>query len=81
MIAIGNSGDKELIPRVKECLEDEEPLVRMHAAWALWKLDGKKCEETLMNHRKNEADPEVLDEIDSILEELSASGIADMVQA
>jgi len=81
MIAIGNSGDKELIPRVKDCLEDEEPLVRMHAAWALWKLDGKKCEETLMNHRKNESDPEVLDEIDSILQELSASCAADMVSA
>jgi len=81
MIAIGNSGDKELIPRVRECLEDEEPLVRMHAAWALWKLDGKNCEEYLLDHRKKEADPEVLDEIDSILQKLSVSGAADMVSA
>ena len=39
MIAMGNSGDKDFIPHIKECLNDEEPLVRAHAAWALWKIE------------------------------------------
>jgi epoxyqueuosine reductase len=38
LVAMGNSGDKSLIPIIEEYLSDSEPLVREHAEWALRKL-------------------------------------------
>jgi len=38
LIAIGNSGDQELLPRVIERLSDASPLVRGAAVWALSRL-------------------------------------------
>jgi epoxyqueuosine reductase len=67
MVAMGNSGDENSIPYVKACLQDEEPLVRAHAAWALWKLDGHKSKEILSKHRLNETDEMVNEEIGNIL--------------
>jgi len=52
MIAMGNSGDKDFIPHIKECLNDEEPLVRAHAAWALWKIDCPGSKEILLRRKK-----------------------------
>lgn len=67
MIAMGNSGEKAFIPHIKECLQDEEPLVRAHAVWALWRIQGEESKEFLLNHRSVENDVIVNDEIDSIL--------------
>ena len=39
LIAAGNSGSAELIPHVKQLLDDEEELVRGSAIWALNQLD------------------------------------------
>ncbi len=39
-IAAGNSGDASLIPALTPLLDDAEPLVREHAAWALARLAG-----------------------------------------
>ncbi|HVY54961.1 MAG TPA: tRNA epoxyqueuosine(34) reductase QueG [Thermodesulfobacteriota bacterium] len=41
LVAMGNSGDKSLIPVIEEYLSDPEPLVREHAEWALRKLGGE----------------------------------------
>ena len=67
MVAIGNSGNKNFINHAKICLQDEEPLVRAHAAWALSKLDSDVSKGILSNHRKIEKDDMVNEEIDSIL--------------
>jgi len=67
MVAIGNSGNKDFIAHAKICLQDEEPLVRAHAAWALSKLDSDESKDILYNHRKVETDEMVNEEIDSIL--------------
>lgn len=67
MVAMGNSGSKEFIPHVKQSLKDKEPLVRAHAAWALWKLDGDGSYETLSNHLRTEDDFTVREEIVAIL--------------
>lgn len=40
MVAMGNSGNRAFIPYIKEVLKDDEPMIRSHAAWALWKLEG-----------------------------------------
>ena len=39
-VALGNAGDPEAIPTLKNALNDIEPLVRDHAKWALEKLKG-----------------------------------------
>lgn len=37
-IAVGNSHDKQFIPYIIQLMYDPEPIVRGHAAWALWQL-------------------------------------------
>ncbi len=69
LIAMGNSGDKSFIPSIMECLGDDEPLVRVHAAWALWKIEGENCRDVLLSHQAGEGDPAVSEEIDLILNE------------
>jgi epoxyqueuosine reductase len=39
-VAMGNSGHTEFIPLLESLLDDEEELVREHAAWALARLRG-----------------------------------------
>ena len=40
-VAMGNSGNRAFIPVLEDLLQDEEPLIREHAAWALEQLrDG-----------------------------------------
>lgn len=44
LIAIGNSQDKTLIPNILDRLDDEAPLVRGAAIWALGQLDRTRFE-------------------------------------
>ncbi len=67
LIAMGNSGDRSLVPAIAEYLDDEEPLVRAHAAWALWKLEGEGSRDMLLDRIKNEGDRMVIEEIISLL--------------
>ncbi len=46
MIAIGNSGDPDLISSAEEALRDEAPTVRAMAVWALARLDGERARAT-----------------------------------
>lgn len=69
LVAMGNSGDKALIPIIEMYLADDEPLVRAHAVWALWKLKSEGSRDTLLNHKKGEKDPMVLEEIDTLLKD------------
>jgi epoxyqueuosine reductase len=34
-VAIGNSGDARLVPKLQELSEHHDPIVREHAEWAL----------------------------------------------
>jgi epoxyqueuosine reductase len=67
MVAIGNSANKDFLPYVKEALTDDEPLIRAHAVWALWKLEGNESFDTLSKHFNVETDNSVREEIESIL--------------
>lgn len=68
MVAVGNSELKELSPYAEKSLHDKDPLVRTHAAWALWRLEGEDSYEALSNHLVTENDPMVREEIVSILD-------------
>ena len=40
-VAAGNWGSPEALPALTRLLEDEEPLVREHAAWAIARINGR----------------------------------------
>jgi epoxyqueuosine reductase len=39
-VVLGNTGNVEDVPALRQALGDPEPLVREHAAWAPARLDG-----------------------------------------
>jgi len=53
MVAMANSGRSDLAPLVTEALGDEEPLVRAHAVWALWRLKGEGCRPLLIKSKSS----------------------------
>ena len=63
LIAAGNSGEAALLPKVRERLNDPEPLVRGAAVWAFRRL-AEAPEETAMRDRllPFETDPAVAEE-------------------
>jgi len=40
-VALGNAGDPSALPALEAALEDSEPLVRRHAAWAIKNIKEK----------------------------------------
>ena len=40
-VALGNSKDTKALPALKRALDDPEPMVREHAAWAIQKIEEK----------------------------------------
>jgi epoxyqueuosine reductase len=68
-VALGNQGDPRAIPALVSALEDPEPLVRGHAAWALGKMGGKQAKGALGKRRQLEEDEAVRKEIEEALKE------------
>ncbi|MFY9971072.1 MAG: tRNA epoxyqueuosine(34) reductase QueG [Roseiarcus sp.] len=62
MIAIGNSGEPLLAEVARERLDDESPLVRGAAVWALAQLCSREELAGLARQRKAERDPDIEDE-------------------
>jgi epoxyqueuosine reductase len=59
LIAIGNSGDANLAAEAERLLDDESPLVRGAAVWALGRLDRDRLRQRAKTRRDNEPDPEL----------------------
>jgi epoxyqueuosine reductase len=66
-VALGNIKDQTAIPALIHALDDEEPLVRGHAAWALGEIGTQAALSALRRRLEMETDPEVLDEINAAL--------------
>jgi epoxyqueuosine reductase len=65
LIAIGNSGDPELLAEAERLLEDASPLVRAMAVWAVWRLSSRASFAALARRQRvRERDDEVLAELD-----------------
>lgn len=63
-VALGNRRDPAAIPALaRALLNDPEPLVRGHAAWALGQIGGDVAHRTLAQASQSEADAYVLEEI------------------
>jgi epoxyqueuosine reductase len=66
-IALGNQPHPDNIPALKVGLNDDEPLIRGASAWALGRHPAKRSRPLLESRRLVETDPEVLQEISSII--------------
>jgi epoxyqueuosine reductase len=67
-IALGNSGNPDATAPLSRALDDPEPLVRAHVAWALGRIGGGEARRALEHARRRERDAEVRDEIDAACE-------------
>jgi epoxyqueuosine reductase len=59
LIAIGNSGDANLAAEAERLLNDESPLVRGAAVWALGRLDRERLRACAKSRCESERDPEL----------------------
>jgi epoxyqueuosine reductase len=56
-VALGNWGDERAVPALASALDDVEPLVRTHAAWALGRIGGRAARQALGKASQGETDP------------------------
>ena len=66
-IALGNSGNPQAIPPLIKVLDDEEPLIRAHAVWALGELSGPNIVSIIQEKLGNEQDDNVLEELERVV--------------
>jgi epoxyqueuosine reductase len=66
-VALGNWGSPEAVPALAVALNDEEPLVRGHAAWALGRVGTEAARQALRGRAEVEADAWVREEIAAAL--------------
>ncbi|MCL5960136.1 MAG: tRNA epoxyqueuosine(34) reductase QueG [Chloroflexi bacterium] len=69
-IALGNIGDPASVATLGEALEDHDPIVRRHVAWALGRIGGRSAKLALDRGRLLEPDEEVKTEIEEALGDL-----------
>ncbi len=62
-VALGNWGSPEAVPALVRALEDPEPLVRGHAAWALGRIGTAEARAALAPRAGADVDPYVREEI------------------
>jgi epoxyqueuosine reductase len=71
-VALGNSGDRQAVPALTGALNDEESLVRGHAAWALGRIGGEEAKQALEIALLAEEDQEAQKEIQCALADMQA---------
>ena len=69
-VALGNSGDPEMVPHLAQSMEDPEELVRSHAAWALGQLGGAGARQALEASLQREEGARAKEEIIAALEKV-----------
>jgi epoxyqueuosine reductase len=74
-IALGNVADRSSVPALRRALEDDDPLVRGHAAWALGRLGGPAARSALQAALRRESDAWVRDECVLGIEECGPLGV------
>jgi epoxyqueuosine reductase len=66
-VALGNWGSPEAVPALVRALNDSEPLIRGHAAWALGRIAPAGAEKALRGRMEVEEDAWVREEISIVL--------------
>lgn len=72
-VALGNIGNAEAVPALIRALDDSEPLVRGHAAWALGRIGTHEALAGLRQRQGIEVDAHVKEEIEEALREVEKS--------
>jgi epoxyqueuosine reductase len=72
-VALGNWGSPEAVPALAVALNDDEPLVRGHAAWALGQVGTAGAVQALSSRIEAETDEWVREEISFALESAAGS--------
>jgi epoxyqueuosine reductase len=68
-VALGNWGSPEVVAALAIALNDQEPLVRGHAAWALGRIGTEAARQELRGREEEEEDTGVRVEIAAALDE------------
>ena len=71
-VALGNCGNRQAVPALTGALNDEEALVRGHAAWALGRIGGEEAKQALEIALLAEEDQEAQKEILCALADIQA---------
>jgi epoxyqueuosine reductase len=66
-VALGNLRDSRAVPALVQALEDGDPIVRGHAAWALGQIGGALARTALRERASRESDPEVMAELSAAM--------------
>ncbi|HJU90810.1 MAG TPA: tRNA epoxyqueuosine(34) reductase QueG [Gemmatimonadaceae bacterium] len=66
-VALGNRRDPHDVSALTAALDDAEPIVRQHAAWALGRIGSNDARVALGARREIETEPTVLEELDAAL--------------
>ena len=66
-VALGNSGNPQAIPPLIKVLDDEEPLIRAHAVWALGELSGLEVLPVIRQKLNNEKEDIVFKELERVV--------------
>jgi epoxyqueuosine reductase len=74
-VALGNIGDVRALPALEKSLVYDDPVIRLHAAWAMGRLGGDDARQYLETALAQENDPEVKEEI-----KLSIADMAEQVR-
>ena len=73
-VALGNVGDERHVPSLSRALEDPEPIVRGHAAWALGRIGGDRSRRALAGALAREPDEAVCHEIRAASDQIASAG-------
>jgi len=71
-VALGNCGDQRAVPALIGALQDNEALIRGHAAWALGRIGGEHAKGALHTALATEENQEVQKEIQCALAEIGS---------
>ena len=63
-VALGNIADPVAVPALIGCLNGPDDIVRLHAAWALGQIGGRRASEALSSALASEQDTSVREEIE-----------------
>ena len=67
-VALGNWAHESAIPALSLGLQDSEPLIRSHSAWALGRISSSQAKRKLKAAKKVEKVSTVLEEIEAALD-------------
>lgn len=66
-IVLGNTGDERAVPALIDALDDQEPLVRGAAAWALGQHGGIEAQSALQSRLELEDNADIVEELQAAL--------------